>query len=90
MTRVDPGVLCNVNVDGVIATGLKTPVANVTATVGGVPATVVYAGTSPGIVNGVMQVNVTIPAGAPSGNTVPIVITVGTVSSQAGVTLAIQ
>lgn len=78
------------NADGVIATTLKSPVATVTATVGGVPAQVLYAGTSPGIVNGVIQVNVLIPAGAPSGNAVPIVITVGTASTQAGVTLAIQ
>jgi len=78
------------NADGVIATSLKSPVANVTATVGGVPAQVLYAGTSPGIVNGVMQVNVLIPAGAPSGNAVPIVITVGAASTQSGVTLAIQ
>uniref|UniRef100_Q01TB9 BACON domain-containing protein n=1 Tax=Solibacter usitatus (strain Ellin6076) TaxID=234267 RepID=Q01TB9_SOLUE len=78
------------NADGAIATSLKSPVASVTATVGGVPAQVLYAGTSPGIVNGVMQVNVLIPAGAPSGNAVPIVITVGTASSQSGVTLAIQ
>jgi len=78
------------NADGAIATGLKSPVATVTATVGGVPAQVLYAGTSPGIVNGVMQVNVLIPVGAPSGNAVPIVITVGTASTQSGVTLAIQ
>ena len=78
------------NTDGTIATSLKSPVANVTATVGGVPATVVYAGTSPGIVNGVMQVNVTIPATVTSGPTVPIVITVGTASTQLGVTLAVQ
>jgi uncharacterized protein (TIGR03437 family) len=78
------------NVDGAIATTLNRPVANVTATVGGVAATVAYAGTSPGIVNGVIQVNVTIPATAPSGPTVPILITIGTATTQAGVTLAIQ
>jgi uncharacterized protein (TIGR03437 family) len=78
------------NADGAIATSLKNPVAAVTATIGGVPATVVYAGTAPGIVNGVMQVNVTVPAGAPSGSAVPIVITVGSAGSQAGVTMAIQ
>ena len=49
-----------------------------------------YAGTSPGIVNGVMQVNVLIPSTAPSGNAVQIVITVGGVPTQAGVTLAVQ
>jgi uncharacterized protein (TIGR03437 family) len=37
-----------------------------------------------------MQVNVLIPAGAPSGNAVPILFTVGGVTTQSGVTLAIQ
>jgi uncharacterized protein (TIGR03437 family) len=78
------------NTDGTIATSLKSPVATVTATVGGVPAQVNYAGTSPGIVNGVMQVNVVIPASVASGSAVPIVITVGTTSAQPGVTVAVQ
>jgi len=81
-------------VDGAIATGLLSPVLPVSATVGGIPATVSYAGTSPGIVTGATQVNVQIPANAPSGSAVPIVITVGTgataVSTQAGMTVAVQ
>jgi len=81
-------------VDGAIATGLLSPVLPVTATVGGIPATVLYAGTSPGIVTGATQVNVQIPANAPSGPAVPIVITVGTgaaaVSTQTGITVAVQ
>jgi uncharacterized protein (TIGR03437 family) len=60
-----------------------------TATVGGQPATVLYAGPAPGLVGGVIQVNVTIPAGTPSGNA-PVVIQVGTASSQTGVTVAVQ
>ena len=51
--------------DGSIApvngTGLYKPLLAVTATVGGIPATVQYFGSSPGIVYGVMQVNLTIP-----------------------------
>jgi uncharacterized protein (TIGR03437 family) len=83
--------------DGAIApvngTGLNKPVLPVTATVNGVPATIEYYGSAPGIVYGVMQVNVRIPAGTPSGPNVPIVIRVGTNSTQsgtAGVTVAIQ
>lgn len=71
-------------------TGLKRPNLQVTATIGGVPATVAYAGSAPGIVSGVMQVNLQIPAGAPSGNAVPLMITVGTASTQAGITIALQ
>ncbi len=81
-------------VDGAIATGLLSPILTVTATVGGIPATVYYAGTSPGIVTGATQVNVLIPANAPSGPAVPIVITVGTgtsaVNTQSGITVAVQ
>ena len=49
----------------------------VTATIGGIPATVQYYGSAPGIVYGVMQVNITVPANAPSGGNVPVQITVG-------------
>jgi len=83
-------------VDGAIATatGLLSPVLPVSATVGGIPVAPAYAGTSPGIVTGVMQVNLPIPPNAPSGPAVPIVITVGTgataVSTQAGITVAVE
>jgi uncharacterized protein (TIGR03437 family) len=83
--------------DGAVApingTNLYKPVLPVTATVGGVPAKIEYYGSAPGIVYGVMQVNVRIPAGVTSGPNVPIVITVGTSTTQsgpAGVTVAIQ
>jgi uncharacterized protein (TIGR03437 family) len=80
--------------DGGIAplngTGLNTPVKTVTATVNGIPATVEYDGSAPGIVYGVMQVNVMIPANAPSGPAVPIQVSVGSVASQTNVTLAVK
>jgi uncharacterized protein (TIGR03437 family) len=84
--QTDPG-----GADGLIASGstLPKPLLNVTATVGGVPASVQYAGAAPTLVAGVLQVNVTIPDSALSGNAV-LVIQVGTKSSQAGVTVAIQ
>jgi uncharacterized protein (TIGR03437 family) len=69
--------------------GLKKPNLAVTATVGGVSATVFYAGSAPGDLNGVMQVNLQIPANAPSGANA-LVITVGTTPSQSGVTVAVQ
>ena len=71
---------------------LKKPVLTVTATIGGITADVQYAGSAPGIVSGVMQVNLLIPANAPVGGAVPIVINVGTASSSgAGApTVAIQ
>jgi len=71
-------------------TGLFKTTLPVTATVGGLPATVQYYGSAPGIVYGVMQVNVEISANAPSGAAVPIVIMVGGVPTQNGVTVSIQ
>ena len=65
---------------------LKLPV---TATVGGLPATVYYAGIAPGLVQGAMQVNVQIPSAVTPGPAVPIAITVGTATSNT-VTLAVQ
>jgi uncharacterized protein (TIGR03437 family) len=87
------GVTNTVPSDGAVAptngTGLYKPILPVTATVAGIPATVLYYGSAPGIVYGVMQVNLTIPANAPSGPQ-PIVITVGTNNTQTGVTVAVQ
>jgi len=82
-----------VGADGAVipidGSGLKKPSLVVTATIGGVSAPVLYAGSAPGIVSGVMQVNVQIPAGAVSG-TNALLVTVGTTPSQSGVTVAVQ
>jgi uncharacterized protein (TIGR03437 family) len=72
--------------------GLNHPVQAVSVSIGGVtvpPANIQYAGSAPGIVYGVMQVNVLIPTTVSSGAQ-PLVVTVGTASSQSAVTVAIQ
>jgi len=61
----------------------------VTAYVGAYNATVIYAGGAPGMVAGLMQVNVQIPAGIQAGSAVPVALLVGDVSSQGGVTIAV-
>jgi uncharacterized protein (TIGR03437 family) len=66
------------------------PNLSVTATAGGQNAPVVYAGGAPGMVAGLMQVNVQIPAGIQTGNAVPVVLKVGNALSQASVTIAVQ
>ncbi|HEY3840977.1 MAG TPA: BACON domain-containing carbohydrate-binding protein [Bryobacteraceae bacterium] len=77
--------------DGTLAgTTPWIPLGAVTATVGGVPAVVQYAGSAYGLVAGVTQVNVVVPAGAPTGSAVPLVLQVGPNPSPAGVTVAIQ
>jgi uncharacterized protein (TIGR03437 family) len=57
-------------------------------TVGGVSATVQFSGFAPYMI-GVYQVNILIPANAPTGNAVPIVLNIGSVASNT-VTVAIQ
>ena len=70
------------------AAPLPQPIAPVAVTIGGVPAQVQYAGGAPGIIAGVMQVNVTVPVGALG--VVPVVVTVGGVPSQPGVTVVVR
>jgi uncharacterized protein (TIGR03437 family) len=61
----------------------------VTATINGVPATVVFAGAAPSLVTGVVQVNIQIPPGV-SGSALPLVISINQVASPSGVTVAVQ
>jgi uncharacterized protein (TIGR03437 family) len=70
---------------------LAQPIAQpVTAMIGGVNAPVVYAGGAPGLVAGVLQVNVQIPEGVFTGSAVPIVLNIAGITSQGNVTLAIR
>jgi uncharacterized protein (TIGR03437 family) len=64
------------------------PLQTVTATVGGIPANVTYAGAAPGFVAGVMQVNLQIPTGVLSG-TANVQLITNTLLSPI-VTIAIQ
>ena len=74
--------------DGALAPGAGSLVTQpVTATIGGVAAIVLYAGPAPGLVNGMIQVNLTVPAGLTPGPQ-PVAITVGTAASQKGITVA--
>jgi uncharacterized protein (TIGR03437 family) len=80
-------------VTGLVNTTLKNSLLTYTATIGGLPAQVVYQGTAPGLVEGVMQFNIVVPANAPSGpQQIVITNTTGTAtySSQAGVTVQVQ
>jgi uncharacterized protein (TIGR03437 family) len=77
-------------VDGLLATSvLPTPVLPVSVSMDGAPALVLYAGAAPGLVAGVLQVNVLVPSGISTG-AVPVVLQVGTAVSQSGITLSVQ
>jgi uncharacterized protein len=62
----------------------------VTAVVGTVPAVVEYAGAAPGFPAGVFQVNVRVPADAPTGDAVSIRLTMQSRTTQPDVTIAIR
>lgn len=70
--------------------GVVTPTANVSVTIGGIAASVIGAVSPIGSVPGLLQVNVSIPANAPIGAVVPVLVNIGGVDSQAGVTMAIK
>lgn len=76
--------------DGAITSEFfHSPVLPVSLTIGGKPATVVYAGSDPGLIAGVMLVEAIVPAGAGTG-AVPVVLTVGSASSQTNATIALK
>lgn len=59
----------------------------VTATVGGMPAQVLFAGQASGYTSGLPQIDVLIPSGPPAGPGVPVALTVGGVTTQTGLTI---
>jgi uncharacterized protein (TIGR03437 family) len=78
-------------VDGRISgTPLPGVSLNCSATIGGQTATVEYCGEAPGATAGLVQVNALIPDSVTPGGTVPVTISIGGVTSQANVTLAVK
>jgi uncharacterized protein (TIGR03437 family) len=68
---------------------LSQPLLPVAVQIAGLPATVTYAGTAPGLVAGVMQVNVQVPATAPRGLQVQVTLNVGgNMSNTASIAIA--
>jgi uncharacterized protein (TIGR03437 family) len=88
------GVTGPPSVDGAI-TGATPPfpavVQPVTVTIGGVAApSIVYSGAAPESVEGLTQIDVVIPTTVTAGPTVPIVVTIGGVPSQTGITVSVN
>jgi uncharacterized protein (TIGR03437 family) len=65
------------------------PLLPVTVLINGQPASIAFYGEAPGVVSGVMQINVQIPASAPSGN-LPLKVSVGGATSQNSVTISVE
>jgi uncharacterized protein (TIGR03437 family) len=70
------------------ASPLSVTIATPTVTIGGIVALVPFSGLAPGAV-GLYQVNVQVPMGAPTGDAVPVILSIGGVTSNT-VTIAVQ
>jgi uncharacterized protein (TIGR03437 family) len=66
------------------------PLQPVTVTIGGKPAEVQYKGGSPGSVAGLLQINAKVPPDAPTGSAVSVIVTMGGISSQTTITMAVK
>ncbi len=76
--------------DGQLAFRASRTTLPVTASIAGLPADVLYAGAAPGIVYGVMQINLFIPRGVTSNLAAAIALTIDGVTTPNGPTVAIQ
>lgn len=78
-------------IDGLIMQGdsLATPALQVSATIGGLPADIVSAGSAPGQPAGVFRIQIRVPGGVSRGGAAPITVTIGSASTQDGVTVFI-
>jgi uncharacterized protein (TIGR03437 family) len=76
-------------INGKVTSNPSLPKLTLAATIDGQPAEVLFAGEAPGVVAGVMQVNLRAAPGVRSG-AVPVVVTVGGLTTQTGVTVSIR
>ncbi|HEV2446758.1 MAG TPA: IPT/TIG domain-containing protein, partial [Candidatus Sulfopaludibacter sp.] len=77
-------------VDGQLAGAvLPQPLLPVAVTIGGQPATVLFAAGVPGSVAGIVQIVLQVPTGIQPGVAVPVTLQAGSFTSQAGVTISI-
>jgi large repetitive protein len=67
-----------------------TPLLAPTVTIGGQGAVVLGAQAPPGSVPGLLQINVTVPTTIPASSAAPVVVTIGGVASQSGLTMAVK
>ncbi len=70
--------------------GLSWLAAAVSASIGGLPAEVTFAGLAPGHTPGLQQINIRIPDDSPTGAAVPIRLQLGAHSTQPGTTIVVE
>ena len=75
---------------GLVQGAEGSPVLPIQVFIGGVEATVLYAGPAPGEVSGVLQVNAMVPQTVSPGMLVPVVLSVGGAESPSRATIAVQ
>lgn len=79
-----------VSKDGTLSGAAPTrPILPVSVKVDGIPVTVQYAGSAPGQVAGLMQINVQIPSGVKPGGYVPVALQIGDRNSDTEVWIAV-
>ena len=71
-------------------TPFPTPVLPVKVFIDSQPAELLYAGAAPGLVQGIIQINVRVPDTASSGDHVQVMFKIGSYSSPASVTLSVK
>ncbi len=85
------GVTSPAVADGQVANSVyPKPVLPVSVRVGGQPAPLHYAGAAPGLVAGVMQINLQVPLTVQAGPKVPVTVVIGDQASPPGLTIAVE
>ena len=85
------GLTTPTSVDGLLTSApYPMPILPVSVTITGQPAQVTYAGAAPGLVAGVLQINVVVPSGTLTATYNQIIVTVGDYVSPSAVTLTVH
>jgi uncharacterized protein (TIGR03437 family) len=87
------GVTVPASVEGMVTTLVPPFPATqlpVSVTFQGIPAVLQYAGETPGVVSGLMQINAVVPATSPTGAAIPVLLSINGQSTPGGTTVAVK
>lgn len=74
----------------ITGTSAKKPLLPVSVQIGGIDAQVMYAGSAPEEISGLVQVNAVVPLNTAVGPSVPVILRIGTALIQSNVTIAVE